>query len=53
MNIIVGTEVWVEDPTVAWIDGKVTKITGKDVEIETTDRKKVSYAHLTLNSNSL
>lgn len=53
VNIIVGTHVWVEDPTVAWIDGQVKKITGKDVEIETTNGNKVSYAHLTLNSNSL
>ncbi|KAK1355057.1 hypothetical protein POM88_019571 [Heracleum sosnowskyi] len=40
VNIIVGTHVWVEDPKVAWIDGQVTKITGKDVEIETTNGKK-------------
>lgn len=53
VNIIVGTHVWVEDPTVAWIDGQVKKITGKDVEIETTNGNKVSYAHLTLNYNSL
>lgn len=53
VNIIVGTHVWVEDPKVAWIDGQVTKITGKDVEIETTNGNKVSYAHLTLSSNTI
>ncbi|WOG94895.1 hypothetical protein DCAR_0314192 [Daucus carota subsp. sativus] len=41
VNIIVGTHVWVEDPTVAWIDGQVSKINGKSVEIETTNGKKV------------
>ena len=41
VNIIVGSDVWVEDPDVAWIDGQVTKITGNDAEIETTNGKKV------------
>lgn len=41
VNIILGTHVWVEDPTVCWLDGQVTKINGKEVEIETTDGKKV------------
>lgn len=41
MNIIVGSHVWVEDPTVAWIDGQVSKIKGKEVEIETTNGNKV------------
>ncbi|KAL7582247.1 hypothetical protein Lser_V15G41794 [Lactuca serriola] len=40
-NIIVGSEVWVEDPSVAWIDGEVLKINGEEVEIQTTDGKKV------------
>ncbi|KAL8191953.1 hypothetical protein R6Q57_028684 [Mikania cordata] len=41
VNIILGTHVWVEDPTVCWIDGQVTKINGQEVEIITTDGKKV------------
>ncbi|GLT95142.1 hypothetical protein SLE2022_128400 [Rubroshorea leprosula] len=41
VNIIVGSHVWVEDPEVAWIDGQVIKINGKEVEVETSDRKKV------------
>lgn len=41
MNIIVGSHVWIEDPEVAWIDGQVLKINGKDAEIETTNGKKV------------
>lgn len=42
VNIIVGSHVWVEDPEEAWIDGQVLKITGKDVEVQTTKGKKVS-----------
>ncbi|KAH9659154.1 Myosin-11 [Citrus sinensis] len=41
VNIIVGSHVWVEDPEEAWIDGQVLKITGKDVEVQTTKGKKV------------
>ncbi|KAK7269167.1 hypothetical protein RIF29_21883 [Crotalaria pallida] len=41
VNIIVGSHVWVEDPEVSWIDGQVSKINGKDAEIETTSGKKV------------
>ncbi|KAI3806052.1 hypothetical protein L1987_21943 [Smallanthus sonchifolius] len=40
-NIIVGSEVWVEDPSVAWIDGEVLKINGEEAEIQTTNGKKV------------
>ncbi|KAJ6762955.1 MYOSIN-9 [Salix purpurea] len=41
-NIIVGSEIWVEDPQLAWLDGKVSKITGQDAEIETSTGKKVT-----------
>ncbi|KAL1339994.1 hypothetical protein AAHE18_U084900 [Arachis hypogaea] len=41
VNIIVGSHVWIEDPDICWIDGQVSKITGKDAEIETTNGKKV------------
>lgn len=41
MNIIVGSQVWVEDPEAAWIDGLVTKINGAEAEIELTKGKKV------------
>ena len=41
MNIIVGSHVWIEDPDICWIDGQVSKINGKDAEIETTNGKKV------------
>lgn len=42
VNIIEGSHVWVEDPSVAWIDGQVTKVKGEELEILTTDGKKVS-----------
>ncbi|KAL2345815.1 hypothetical protein Fmac_007100 [Flemingia macrophylla] len=41
VNIIVGSHVWVEDREVCWIDGQVSKINGKDAEIEASNGKKV------------
>ncbi|KAF1870037.1 hypothetical protein Lal_00017617 [Lupinus albus] len=41
VNIIVGSHVWIEDSSVCWIDGNVSKINGQDAEIETTNGKKV------------
>ncbi|XP_058738676.1 myosin-11-like [Vicia villosa] len=41
VNIIAGSHVWVEDPEVSWIDGQVSKITGQDAEIETSNGKKI------------
>ncbi|KAK9067572.1 hypothetical protein SSX86_011683 [Deinandra increscens subsp. villosa] len=40
-NIIEGSQVWVEDPSVAWIDGEVLKINGEEAVIQTTVGKKV------------
>ncbi|XLR26509.1 myosin-11-like [Arachis ipaensis] len=42
VNIIVGSHVWVEDPDEAWLDGQVSKITGKDVEVATSNGKKIT-----------
>ncbi|CAL0326337.1 unnamed protein product [Lupinus luteus] len=41
VNIIVGSQVWVEDPEIAWIHGEVTEINGKNAKILTIDRKSV------------
>lgn len=41
-KITVGSQVWVTNPSVAWIDGEVLKIDGTEAEIRTTDGKKVS-----------
>ncbi|KAI3984772.1 hypothetical protein MKX01_039389, partial [Papaver californicum] len=42
VNIIVGSNVWIEDASLAWIDGKVSNINGKEAEIETSSGKKVT-----------
>lgn len=42
VNIIVGSHVWVEDPTEAWVDGEVSRITGEEVHVHTTNGKMVS-----------
>ncbi|CAA0828033.1 Myosin-11 [Striga hermonthica] len=41
VNIIVGSHVWVEDPDIAWVDGQVTKINGKEVEVQASNGKKI------------
>ncbi|PQP93279.1 hypothetical protein Pyn_22805 [Prunus yedoensis var. nudiflora] len=41
VNIIVGSNVWAEDPELAWIDGQVSKINGQEAEIENTNGKKI------------
>ncbi|KAK6164543.1 hypothetical protein DH2020_001407 [Rehmannia glutinosa] len=41
VNIIVGSHVWVEDPDIAWVDGEVTKINGKEVEVQASNGKKI------------
>ncbi|KAG8389237.1 hypothetical protein BUALT_Bualt02G0208000 [Buddleja alternifolia] len=41
VNIMAGSHVWVEDPDIAWIDGQVTKINGKEVEVQASNGKKV------------
>ncbi|KAF3631800.1 Myosin-11 [Capsicum annuum] len=42
VNIIVGSHVWIEDPSIAWIDGQVSQINGEDVQVDTSDGKKVT-----------
>ncbi|GER24910.1 myosin-11 [Striga asiatica] len=36
-----GSHVWVEDPDIAWVDGQVTKINGKEVEVQASNGKKI------------
>ncbi|KAF3776160.1 Myosin-11, partial [Nymphaea thermarum] len=45
VNIVEGSEVWVEDPVLAWVDGVVIKIAGQNVHVQTTNSKKV-VSHL-------
>ncbi|XP_018844736.2 myosin-17-like isoform X3 [Juglans regia] len=40
-NIIVGSHVWAEDPSLAWIDGEVFRINGEEVHVQTTNGKTV------------
>ncbi|KAK3164631.1 hypothetical protein QOZ80_1AG0022100 [Eleusine coracana subsp. coracana] len=42
VNIIVGSHVWVEDPTLAWIDGEVVSIQNNEVQVQTSNGKKVT-----------
>jgi len=42
VNIIVGSHVWVEDPTLAWIDGEVVSIKNNEVHVQTSNGKKVT-----------
>jgi myosin-5 len=42
VNIIVGSQVWLEDPGEAWVDGEVTGIKGGDVTVATSNGKTVS-----------
>ncbi|KAI8553406.1 hypothetical protein RHMOL_Rhmol05G0013600 [Rhododendron molle] len=41
VNIIVGSHVWVEDPVLAWIDGKVIRINGQEAHVRTATGKMV------------
>ncbi|OIW05358.1 hypothetical protein TanjilG_28823 [Lupinus angustifolius] len=41
VNIIVGSHVWIEDHEIAWIDGEVTEINGRNAKIITTNGRKV------------
>lgn len=42
MNIIVGSQVWLEDPDICWVDGEVVKIDGDQLEIKTSNGKQVT-----------
>ncbi|XP_059651763.1 myosin-12 [Cornus florida] len=41
VNIIVGSHVWTEDPEIAWIDGEVIEIKGKEATIVKTNGEKI------------
>ncbi|KAK4785846.1 hypothetical protein SAY86_002535 [Trapa natans] len=41
VNISVGSHVWAEDPSLAWVDGEVFRINGEEVHISRTDGKMV------------
>ncbi|RLM80253.1 hypothetical protein C2845_PM12G30930 [Panicum miliaceum] len=41
-SIAVGSQVWVEDPDVAWIDGEVIKVNGDTVTVKCSNEKTVT-----------
>lgn len=43
-----GSHVWVEDPTLAWVDGQVALINGEEAEIHTSNGKKVHFQFLAM-----
>lgn len=48
-KVVVGSQVWVEDPEVAWIDGDVLEINDQDIKLKLSNEKeiviKISNAH--------
>nr|GEY11977.1 IQ motif, EF-hand binding site [Tanacetum cinerariifolium] len=48
-KVVVGSQVWVEDPDVAWIDGDVLEINDQDIKVKLSNEKeiviKISNAH--------
>ncbi|GJN22552.1 hypothetical protein PR202_gb10130 [Eleusine coracana subsp. coracana] len=48
-SIAVGSQVWVEDPDVAWIDGEVIKVNGDTITVKCSNEKtvtsKASHVH--------
>lgn len=44
VKIVVGSRVWVEEPSVSYVEGQVANIKGDKVEVETSDGKKVYQA---------
>ncbi|XP_075100951.1 myosin-9-like isoform X2 [Nicotiana tabacum] len=41
VNITVGSHVWIEDPSVAWIDGQVSEVNGQEIQVQTSDGRTV------------
>lgn len=46
VNITVGSHVWVEDPSVAWIDAQVSEVNGQEVQVQTSDGRTVQQTLL-------
>uniref|UniRef100_A0A3Q7J6P1 Myosin motor domain-containing protein n=1 Tax=Solanum lycopersicum TaxID=4081 RepID=A0A3Q7J6P1_SOLLC len=41
VNITVGFHVWIEDPSVAWIDAQVSEVNGQEVQVQTSDGRTI------------
>jgi myosin V len=42
-HIVVGSQVWVEDPVEAWIDGEVVDINGDEISINNSGKTVGSF----------
>ncbi|CAL4947793.1 unnamed protein product [Urochloa decumbens] len=42
LNIVIGSHVWVEDKDLAWVDGEIFRIDGKNAHVRTTKGKTVT-----------
>ncbi|KAL3634418.1 hypothetical protein CASFOL_021472 [Castilleja foliolosa] len=40
-SIVSGSQVWLEDPEVAWLDGEVVEVNGDEIKVITTSEKTV------------
>ncbi|KAL4591021.1 hypothetical protein LXL04_003969 [Taraxacum kok-saghyz] len=48
-KVVVGSQVWLEDPEVVWIDGTVLEINGDDIKVQcSNDKEVVVNAHSVL-----
>lgn len=45
MTIVVGSQIWVENPELVWIDGEVINIKGEDAEIQISNGNKVQSCY--------
>lgn len=42
IGYIVGSQVWAEDPEIAWIDGEILEVKDEELKVKTTSDKTVS-----------
>lgn len=45
-SIVVGSQVWVEDSEVAWIDGEAVEVNDEEVKVICSSGKTVSISYL-------
>lgn len=47
-NVTIGAQVWVEDPELAWVEGEVLEINGKNVKVRSVKGNEVNTCSLLL-----
>lgn len=50
LKIVVGSHIWLEDKDLAWIDGEVFRIEGRNAHVHTTCGKTVSVPNVACGS---